>query len=105
MNLASTVALARRFQSPSRAGRAANHGVNTPCHSRGAPSIMMFIVIRIHQVEIAGPMVFPVQIKLAPDQSDPGFNPLIGLDESARERVGPEGWCETPGTNRWDLNQ
>ena len=59
----------------------------------------------MHQVEFAEPTIFPVAVKLAPDESEFGFNQSGAMDLAARERGGPEGRRETPGSNHVDLNQ
>jgi len=63
------------------------------------------IVMRIHQVEIAEPMVFSVQIKLAPDESEHGFNPFAELDGAARDSARPMGRSASPMLNQRNLNK
>jgi hypothetical protein len=87
------------------AGLPADDGVNTPWSVRHFLSIIISIVIRIHQVEIAEPMVFPVQIKLAADESESSFNLRAERDGAARDSAWPMGHSESPGLNHWDLSK
>jgi hypothetical protein len=78
----------------------------TPHRTRPAFRLSWFqFVIRMHQVEIAEPTVFSVQVRLVPENSEHGFLSAGAMDLAARERVRPAGGGATPGTNLSDVIQ